>query len=113
MGTDESFMEHVADQVGLGDRLSYRKMFGEYGIYVDGVFTALACDNSLFVKPTPAVEQLGIGLPARPPYPRGKPHPVVDELLDDPETLRDLLVETAALLAGPEPGKPGRSRAGR
>lgn len=112
LGTEESFVEHVADQAGLGDRLVYKKMFGEYGIYVDGKFTALACDNSLFIKPTPAVEALGIDFPLRAPYTNGKPHPVIDELLDDPEKLKSLLLETARALPEPKLKKPRKRKAG-
>jgi TfoX/Sxy family transcriptional regulator of competence genes len=101
MGTDESFMEHVVDQARLAGRLTYRKMFGEYGIYLDGKFIALACDNRLFVKPTQAILDHGLDVPALPPYPKGKPHPMIDELLDDPDLLRRVFEDTAKYL--PEP----------
>lgn len=35
MATDTSFMQYVAEQIDLGGRLSYRKMFGEYAVYLD------------------------------------------------------------------------------
>lgn len=54
MATDNSFMQYVAEQIDLGGRLSYRKMFGEYAVYLDEKVVALVCDNSLFIKPTPA-----------------------------------------------------------
>ena len=107
MATDESFVEHVADQARLGSRLTYRKMFGEYGIYLDGKFVAMACDDSLFLKPTRASEELD--LPRRPPYPGAKPHPVADELIDDAETLQRILLATAENLPAPK-AKPARRR---
>lgn len=105
MATDASFAESVPDLAGLSDRLACRKMFGEYGYHLDGVFIALACDNSLFIKQTPAVEFLGLGFPMRPPYPGAKPYPVIDELLDDPETLNALLLETLTHLPPPKTKK--------
>jgi len=102
MATDPSFIEHVLDQSGLRGRLTSRKMFGEYGFHLDGKFVAMACDNSFFVKASRALESNGLRLPLRPPYPGAKPYPVADELLDDPDVLQRLLLETAALL--PEPG---------
>jgi TfoX/Sxy family transcriptional regulator of competence genes len=54
MSTDRDFIDYVAEQIGLGSRLSHRKMFGEYALYVDGKVVAFACDNSLFVKPSAA-----------------------------------------------------------
>lgn len=102
MATHQDFIDYVAEQAALGERLTRRKMFGEYALYVDGKVVAFACDNSLFVKPSAAAQRLAPGLPARPPYPGAKDYPVADELLDDADALRTLLLETAALM--PEPG---------
>ena len=106
MASDPRFVEHVLAQAGLPDRLTGRKMFGDYGFHLDGKFVALACDNSFFIKATPALGDHGLDLPTRPPYPGAKPYPVADELLDDPELLRRLLLDTAALLPEPKPRKP-------
>lgn len=105
MATDASSAESVPDLAGLGDRLVCRKMFGEYGYHLDGVFIALACDNSLFLKQTPAIEALGLEFPLRPPYPGAKPYPVIDELLDDPEILNTLLLATLEHLPPPKTKK--------
>jgi TfoX/Sxy family transcriptional regulator of competence genes len=105
MATERSFIDHVLDVAGLGDRLTARKMFGEYGFHFEGKFIALACDDRFFLKATPALERRGLDLPMASPYPGAKPYPVADELLDDPETLRTLLIETAAELPPPKPKK--------
>ena len=104
MATEPRFAEFVGEQAGLGSRFTCRKMFGEYGFHLDGKFVALACDDSLFVKPTDALADLD--LPMRPPYPGAKPYAVADELLDDPSRLQQLLLETAAMLPEPKPKKP-------
>ncbi|HUH89985.1 MAG TPA: TfoX/Sxy family protein [Lysobacter sp.] len=103
MATDADFVDYIAEQAGLGERLTRKKMFGEYALYLDGKVVAFVCDNSLFIKPTAAVEQLAPDLPLRPPYPVAKPYPVADELLDDSEALQRLLIRTAALLPVPRP----------
>lgn len=54
MATGQDFIDYVAEQAGLGERLTRKKMFGEYALYVDGKVVAFACDNSLFVKPSAA-----------------------------------------------------------
>ena len=102
MATDPDFVDYVAEQLALGPRLSLKKMFGEYGLYVDGKIVALVCDNSLHVKPSSASARLHPDLPTRPPYPGAKPYPVADELLDDPDGLRTLIVETATLMPAPK-----------
>ena len=94
MATQPSFVEYVAEQAALGARLTAKRMFGEYGLYIDGKVVAFACDDSLFVKPTAATDTLTATLPRRPPYPGAKGYPVADELLDDSDALRRLLLAT-------------------
>jgi len=112
MATDNSFMQYVAEQIDLGSRLSYRKMFGEYAVYLDEKVVALVCGNSLFIKPTPAAAALASQLPQRPPYPGAKLYPVADELLDDADALRRLVIETAQHLPVPVPRKPRKKKLG-
>jgi len=113
MATGRDFVDYVAEQAGLGARLTWKKMFGEYALYLDEKVVAFACDNSLFVKPSPAVARLAPDLPQRPPYPGAKDYPVADELLDDAQALRRVLVETAALMPAPKPKKPRKGTGGR
>lgn len=110
MATDQDFITYVAEQAGLGERLTQRRMFGEYALYVDEKVVAFVCDNSLFVKPSQAAARLAPDLPQRAPYPGAKDYPVADELLDDADALRRLLVETAALMPAPKPKKPRKPR---
>ncbi|MCL6619353.1 MAG: TfoX/Sxy family protein [Thermomonas hydrothermalis] len=102
MATDVDFIAYVIEQAGLGARLTHRRMFGEYALYVDEKVVAFACDNSLFVKPSAAATRLTPHLPQRSPYPGAKDYPVADELLDDPDRLRTLLLETARLMPVPK-----------
>ncbi len=98
MATNQSFVDFVLEQADLGSRLHYKKMFGEYGLYIDEKIVALACDDSLLIKPNPAAAQRLPAAPQRAPYPGAKPYLVIDELLDEPERLRDLLLESAKVL---------------
>jgi TfoX/Sxy family transcriptional regulator of competence genes len=106
MATDLSFIEYVADQVGLQDRLTHRKMFGEYALYLDDKVVAFACDNSLFVKPAEATLHLTADLPQQSPYPGAKLYPVADALVDEPDLLRGLLLATERALPAPRPKAP-------
>jgi len=108
MATDLSFVEYVIEQAALDDRVTCKRMFGEYGIYIDGKIVAFACDNSLFVKAADATAELTAMLPRRPPYPEAKPYPVADELLDDSERLQALLVATARAMPEPKAKTPRR-----
>ena len=105
MATTREFIDYIAEQVDLGAAFTHKRMFGEYGLYLHDKVIAFACDNSLFIKATPATEALTTGLPQRPPYPGAKLYPVADELLDDGDALRALLVATEAALPAPKPKK--------
>jgi TfoX/Sxy family transcriptional regulator of competence genes len=112
MATELSFVEYILETARFGARLSYRKLFGEYALYLDEKVVAFACDNSLFIKPSAAVASLAPDLPQGPPYPGAKDYPIADELLDDPDLLRRLIEDTAALMPLPKPKKkPARTAA--
>ncbi|HUG39552.1 MAG TPA: TfoX/Sxy family protein [Longimicrobiales bacterium] len=112
MGSDLGFVQHVCDFVREVDDVSYKKMFGEYAVYVGAKVVALVCDNSLFVKPTEAGRSL-LGSPIEaPPYPGSKPYFLVDEHLDDSELLSSLFRVTEADLAPPKAKKTRASRKG-
>jgi TfoX/Sxy family transcriptional regulator of competence genes len=105
MASDLEFVQHVCDQVRGAGEVTYRKMFGEYAIYLRGKVVALVCDNQLFVKPTDA----GRALLDRPtegaPYPGAKPHLVLDEYLDDSELVSEVFRVTEEALPVPKPRK--------
>lgn len=102
MATDIGFIEYVSDQLRAAGGITATKMFGEYGVYRHGKIVALACDNQLFVKPTPAGEAV-LGTPTYgPPYPGAKPFFNVSDLLDDAERLVELIVATDAALPAPK-----------
>lgn len=103
MATTQDFVDYVAEQIDLGARLTYKKMFGEYALYLDEKVVAFVCDNSVFIKPSAAATRLAPALSQRPPYPGAKDYPVADELLDDADQLRQLILATAALMPAPKP----------
>lgn len=103
MASDLRFVEFVCDQIGLGAKLSYRKMFGEYAIYYAGQVVALVCDDQLFVKPTAAGRTVLGRVTEAAPYDGAKPHFLIDRELDDRDTLARLVQATAADLPAPRP----------
>ncbi len=102
MATDAGYAKYVCDQLRAAGGIDARKMFGEYGLYRHGKIVALICDNQLFVKPTPAGEEV-LGTPTYgPPYPGAKPFFNVSDLLDDPEWLVRLIIATDDALPAPK-----------
>jgi TfoX/Sxy family transcriptional regulator of competence genes len=106
MATSLDTVHYLVDQAGLGRRLSFKKMFGEYALYVDDKVVAFVCDDQLFLKPTAAGrEYLGTVVEA-PPYPGSKGYFLLVSEPDDPERLREALMVTAAALPLPKPRQP-------
>ncbi|MFM6991733.1 MAG: TfoX/Sxy family protein [Rhodoferax sp.] len=111
MASDLSTIEYIVDQSLLGARLSYRRMFGEYALYLNTKVVALVCDNRLFLKPTDAARAL-LGTPTEaPPYPGAKNYFVLDEALEDPQLLRQVLEVTESSLPLPKPKSPAKKKA--
>lgn len=105
MASDLDFVEYVCDQARNAGHLSFRKMFGEYALYLDEKVVALVCDNQLFVKPTQAGRELLEYITEAPPYPGAKNYFLIDELLEDSELISRLLRVTANELPKPKPKK--------
>src|SRR3546814_621641 len=98
MSSDPGFLTYVLDQLAMGAELAHKRLFGEYGLWLDGKIVALVCDDQFLVKPTAAGRALLGGVPPEvPPYPEAKGWLLVEDL-DDGEALRRLLRETAAAL---------------
>ena len=52
MATNKDYMEFTAEQLSEAGTITYRKMFGEYGVYCDGIFFGTVEDNQLYIKIT-------------------------------------------------------------
>ncbi|MEO8835166.1 MAG: TfoX/Sxy family protein, partial [Caldimonas sp.] len=103
MATEQSFVEHVQSQSGLGSALSFKKMFGEYALYLGGKVVAFACDNQLYVKPTPEGRALLGTVSEHPAYPGSKLYFRIDEEMENRDLLASVLRVTALPLPLPLP----------
>jgi TfoX/Sxy family transcriptional regulator of competence genes len=111
MATEQGFVEYLQTQSGLGSALSFKKMFGEYALYLHGKVVAFACDNQLYLKPTEAGRARLVTVSEHPPYPGAKLYFRIDEQLEDRDLLRALFQTTAAALPLPKP-KAAKRQAG-
>ncbi len=50
MSTSKEFVEYVCEQIHEVGFLRYKKMFGEYMIYVNDKPILLVCDNTVYIK---------------------------------------------------------------
>lgn len=104
MASKIEFVEYVADQLREAGAITYKKMFGEYGVYCDGKIFALICDDRLFIKITEAGRRRWPDLPELPPYEGAKNYFLVEDV-DEREMLTELVVATCGELPEPKPKK--------
>lgn len=100
MASDRGFMEYVSEQLEGAGSIRAKRMFGEYGLYCDGTFFAVICDNQLFLKATREAEAAFPGLPKVPPYEGAKDY-LLAENLDDREQMTALVRVTCEALRNP------------
>ena len=94
MASSMSYVEFVMEQLAGAGTITFRRMFGEYGLYCDGKYFACVCNDRLLVKITAPGEAL------LPDCPRGVPYEGGGEMLlpdvEDRETLMELARVTCA-----------------
>ena len=104
MASSEEFVRFVCDQMGRAGKISYRKMFGDYGVYCDGKIFALICDNRLFVMISYVVWVSWPDLPHVALYEGATQHFAVDDV-EDAEKLSALVTATCSELPQPKQKK--------
>ena len=97
MASHADFVDYVADQMQQAGVIRSRRMFGEYGLYCDGVFFAVICGDQLFVKITPASQAAFPDLPKAPPYEGARDYFLVEDV-EDREQLAKLVRVTCEAL---------------
>lgn len=91
MATTEDYVEYVCEQIrGLGE-IRYRKMFGEYTVYVDNKPLILVCDNTSFVKMLDCIEDRMWGAETGFPYDGAREHYVLN--IEDRELCEFVITE--------------------
>jgi len=116
MATRQSTVDFLLEQMVGAGAVSARKMFGEYGVFLDSKMVAIIGDEQLFVKMTAPGKEFAGGVEEAAPYPGAKPCLLIDgERWEDRKFLSQLIGLTAAHLPAPKalaakktaPKKPG------
>lgn len=100
MASNQEFVQYIADQLSEAGDITYRKMFGEYGLYCNGKIFAVICDNMLYVKITEAGRRIAPDIESAPPY-KGAKNYFLIENVDDKDFLCSFVKATCNEL--PEP----------
>ena len=78
MATSKEYIEFVTESVQGFENVRYKKMFGEYMVYVDEKPVLLVCDNTVFVKMLPEIATLMESAETGFPYDGAKEHYILD-----------------------------------
>ena len=104
MATDKDFADYILEQLSGAGEVTAKKMFGEYGLFLNGKMAAILADNQLFIKPTETGRKY-IGEPEEaPPYTGAKNYFLIDNT-DDPDWLSELVKITEKELPLPKKKK--------
>ena len=103
MATTKDYIEYVCERLHGAGGLHYRKMFGEYMVYVNDKPVLLVCDNTVFVKIVPELAALMADAERVLPYEGAKEHYILD--IDDTDLARQVVAVLEAVTPLPKPKK--------
>ncbi len=104
MASNLEYVEYVCDQISGAGSITYKKMFGEYGIYCDNKIIGVICDNQFFIKKTVSGAALIPDCEEAAPYTGAKPHLLINSV-DNRELMTELISATFNELPMPKPKK--------
>jgi len=103
MATTQEFIEFVCEQIqGVGE-IRYKKMFGEYMVYVNDKPILLVCDNIIYIKILNEVEELMEDADKGCPYNGAKEHYILD--IDNRELCKEVISILERVIPIPKPKK--------
>ena len=103
MATTNEYIEYVCDQIkGIGE-IRYKKMFGEYMVYVNNKPVIIVCDNVAFIKKLDCIEEIMKDAEIGYPYKAAKEHYVLD--IDNQELCKTVVTEVEKVTPMPKPKK--------
>lgn len=103
MATTVDYIEFVCEQLAGVGAVRYRKMFGEYMVYVNDKPLLLVCDNTVFVKLLPELSERMAGAETALPYEGGKLHYILD--IEDRALTRAVIAILEPITPLPKPKK--------
>lgn len=78
MATDISYITYICEQIEGVGKITYKKMFGEYMIYVNDKPVIIVCDNTPYVKKLDCIKEQMKNKEVGFPYKGAKEHYILD-----------------------------------
>lgn len=103
MATTNEYIEYVCEQIdGIG-AIRYKKMFGEFMVYVNDKPVIIVCDNNAFVKKLDCIEEMMKNAKLGYPYKGAKEHYILD--IDNSEFCKSVVSKIEEVTPIPKPKK--------
>ena len=103
MATTNEYIEYVCEQIkGIGE-IRYKKMFGEFMVYVNDKPVIIVCNKVPFVKKLDCIEEMMKDAETGFPYNGAKEHYVLD--IDNMEFCKSVVIEIEKVTPIPKPKK--------
>lgn len=103
MATTVDFIEYVCEQINGVGNIRYKKMFGEYMVYVNDKPVLLVCDNTVYVKKLDELKEMLNLADTGNPYDGAKEHYVLD--IDNAQLSKEVVLILEEIISIPKPRK--------
>ncbi|MFA7055565.1 MAG: TfoX/Sxy family protein [Acholeplasmataceae bacterium] len=100
MSTKKDYINYVLEMIDGVGQLRYKKMFGEYMIYVEDKPALLVCDDTVYVKIIDDLESEFQTCEKGFPYQGAKEHYILD--IDEKERSKELIKQLLPYLKVPK-----------
>lgn len=103
MATSVEYIEFVCEQIrGVGD-VRYKKMFGEYMVYVNDKPILLVCDSTVYVKQLDCIAEQMKEAETGTPYNGAKVHYILD--VENTDFCKEMILALEKVTPLPKPRK--------
>lgn len=100
MSTSKEYIEFVCEQLDGIEGTSYKKMFGEYLVYIQGKPILLVCDNCVMIRKVPELAELMKDAADGFPYEGARAHYILD--IENRELVRSVIEILLAITPMPK-----------
>lgn len=91
MATNINFINYTCEQLNGMGKLTYKKIFGEYMLYINDKPIIIVCDNTAYIKKLECIKELMKSESTGYPYDGAKEHYILD--IDDKEFIKKVIME--------------------
>lgn len=91
MATTKEFINYVCEQISDVGNIEYKKMFGEYMVYVNAKPVLTVCENTVYVKKLECLDGLMPNADLGFPYKGAKEHYILD--IDNADFSKEVVKE--------------------